>query len=570
MKMNRLLIPFFLLVAVLLSACASSTEASNNSPVAVPETTIQQDKVEAIPMAAPTEVPAAVPPLVLAVDERENERQQPEEPINVTSEPLSEAPAPGRIALPTASPLPMATDDAPSDSADNEFEDYGFNPFMDTIEDHFSTFALDVDTASYSIARNYINDGSLPPSEAIRVEEFVNYFEQGYTSPENIAFAIYADGAPSPFHNDGTTLLRIGVQGYRVPEFARKPATLTFLIDVSGSMEMDGRLELVKQTLNLLVDRLRSDDIVSIVVYTDTAWVILNPTAGDNRGTILDAIYSLTPMNSTNAEDGIRLAYQTAMQAYRQNTTNRVILCSDGVANVGNTNPDVILSEVRGYVEEGINLTAVGVGMGNFNDVLLEQLADNGDGNYAYVDTLEEARKVLVDDLVSTLEVIAYDAKVQVDFNPDVVARYRLLGYENRAVADQDFRNDSVDAGEIGAGHNVTAIYAVQFKPGGQGRIATVQLRWQDAKSREIHEINGNFNTWDLADRFEDTAPHYQLAVTVAQFAEILRGSPWVANLSLGQLYEFAAYVGKQIPGDTTVTEFANLVYRANQLWIQR
>ncbi|MFZ6026238.1 MAG: YfbK domain-containing protein [Chloroflexota bacterium] len=565
MNANRLSISLMLVITLLLSACASAATPSHeldnrgrdggtNRPAEIAEATRPvAENYTAYPTAAAVATEA---PLVMA----------PESPNNPVPLAEAEKSADQPRYLPSPSPLPTQAVGEPPTPAANEFDDYGVNPFVDTVEDHLSTFAIDVDTASYSVARNYINNGGLPPADAVRVEEFVNYFDQGYTPPENLAFALYADGAPSPFHNDGTILLRFGVQGYKIPEYARKPATLTFLIDVSGSMDMDNRLELVKQTLNLLVDRLRSDDVISIVAYSDTAWVVLEPVTGDSRGTILDAIYSLHPMNSTNAEAGIRLAYQTAMQAFRANTTNRVILCSDGVANVGNTDPEIILSEVRGYVGEGITLTSVGVGMGNFNDVLLEQLADNGDGNYAYVDTLDEARKVLVDDLVSTLEVIAYDAKIQVDFNPDVVARYRLLGYENRAVADSDFRNDSVDAGEIGAGHNVTAIYAVQLKQNAEGRIGTMQLRWQDAQSRQVQELNGNFNTWDLAARFEDTAARYQLAVTVAEFAEILRGSPWAASMSLGQFYAHAYAVYQKLPGDTAVVEFAELVYKASQI----
>jgi len=449
---------------------------------------------------------------------------------------------------------------------DNFFQDYGVNPYIDTLEDHYSTFALDVDTASYSVARRYLNDGNLPPAEAVRVEEFVNYFEQGYPIPPDVAFGIYADGAPSPFQYDGTYILRFGVQGYQVPEWQRQTAALTFVIDVSGSMDMENRLGLVKQSLQLLVDRLRADDTVAIVVYGSEARVVLYPTRGDDRATILSAIYSLHPEGSTNAEAGLRLGYQIAMQSYLPGATNRVILCSDGVANVGATGPDAILETIRGYVSEGIYLTTVGFGMGNFNDVLMEQLADNGDGSYAYVDSLDEAEKLFVEDLTSTLQVIALDAKVQVDFNPDIVARYRLIGYENRAVADQDFRNDAVDAGEIGAGHSATALYAVQFKPGAQGRIATVQLRWEDPRTHEVHEINGNFNTWDLAGSFEEAAPHYRLAVLVTQFAEVLRQSPWARGISMSQIFNMASQLVEFFPGDAEVQEFANLVYRASQI----
>lgn len=538
-KLLSLILAF--LAAILLGACATATPQGQMPQVIIATQIVTQEVIAREEISVPAERVAAATAA----------------PAQVYQPPVAVAPQP------TAAPAFPETIPTP---ATNEFQDYGVNPYVDSNYDHLSTFSLDVDTASYSVMRSYVNDGNLPPMDAVRVEEFVNYFNQDYPSPEGVVFGIYADGAPSPFTYDGSYILRVGVQGYRVPEYARKPVVLTFVIDVSGSMEMDGRLELVKQTLQLLVDRLRPDDSVAIVAYSTEARVVLYPVAGNDRNTILNAIYTLQPEASTNAEAGIRLGYQLAMQAYRSGATNRVILCSDGVANVGNTSSDVILSEVRGYVEEGINLTTIGVGMGNFNDVLLEQLADNGDGNYAYVDTLDEARKVMVDDLVSTLQVIAYDAKVQVDFNPEVVARYRLIGYENRAVADQDFRNDTVDAGEIGAGHNATALYAVQFYPNAQGRIATVQLRWQDAETREIREINGNFNTWDLAPSFESASPRYQLSVVVAQFAEVLRRSPYAAETALSLLAEHAHRLSGLLPEDADVAEFANLVSRAAQI----
>ncbi len=509
-----------------------------------------------------------------------------EEPVVVEAEPFVEveepvveyaAPQPtstGPIAqqpLPTALPtqaVPREGEVIPLPQSPDAmyFEDYGVNPFTDAYEDHLSTFALDVDTASYSVARRYINDGNVPPAEAIRVEEFVNYFDPGYPTPVDIAFGIYADGALSPFHYDGQYILRFGIQGYEVPEYARKPASLTFVIDVSGSMGQENRLGLVKQSLQMLVERLRPDDTVAIVVYGSEARVVLHPTRGEDRGPILGAIFRLSTEGSTNAEAGLRLGYQMAANAFRPNAINRVILCSDGVANVGQTGPDAILKTIRGYVEEGITLTSVGFGMGNFNDVLMEQLADNGNGNYAYIDNLDEAQKLFVEDLTSTLQVIALDAKVQVDFNPDVVAYYRLIGYENRDVADQDFRNDAVDAGEIGAGHSATALYAVTFRPNAEGRIATVQLRWENPDTHKVTEINGNFNTWDLAQSFEQADPHYQLAVVVAQYAELLRHSPWAAETSASQLVEHAYRLSSLLWDDTEVAEFASLVSRASQI----
>lgn len=519
---------------------------------------------------APTQ--AQPEPVVVAtqVVEKETSQEKPEATVP-QPQPAEQQPAqpPARpMPLPTASPAGTQAPAAPLLSqptpVDNTFVDYGVNSFTDTREDHLSTFAIDVDTAAYSVARRYVMDGNLPPYEAVRVEEFVNYFDAGYPTPPNVAFGLYADGAPSPW--DNTQILRFGIQGYQVAEAERKPAVLTFVIDVSGSMEMENRLGLVKQSLNLLVDRLRWSDSVAIVVYGSQAEVVLYPTSGDQRQVIQNAIAGLHSTGATNAEAGLRLGYQVAMQSFQPGAINRVILCSDGVANVGATGPNEILAKIRGYAEEGVTLTSIGVGMGNFNDVLMEQLADNGNGTYAYIDDLDEARRLFVDELTSTLQVIALDAKVQVDFNPDVVARYRLIGYENRDVADEDFRNDAVDAGEIGAGHSVTALYSVQLYPNANGRIATLQLRWQDPDNYAVQEINGNFNTWDLAPTFESTAPRYQLAVVAAQYAEVLRLSPYAAHTSIRQVLDHAVRLAGLIPEDRDVTEFVSLVSRASQI----
>lgn len=497
--------------------------------------------------------PAATP-TIIAQEPAQEQRQE-------ASNTDEEAPRP----LPTTAPI--IVEEAPVElPPDNEFQDYGVNPETDARYDHLSTFALDVDTASYSIARRYINDGMLPPFDAVRVEEFVNSFDQGYSAPRNATFTIYADGAPAPEgFDEGGYILRFGIKGYEVDDFERKPSILTFVIDASGSMDMENRLELVKRSLRLLVNRLDERDSVAIIVYGSNARTVLKPTRGDQSGIILDAIEQLQPEGATNAEAGLRLGYRHAMAAYRPDANNRIVLCSDGVANVGNTDAETILEFVHGYVEEGIYMTSLGFGMGNFNDTLLEQLADQGNGNYAYIDTIDEARELFVENLTSTLQVIAKDAKVQVDFNTDVVESYRLLGYENRAIADQDFRDESVDAGELGAGHTATALYMVQLKHSGQGRIATVQLRWQDPETSEVHEINGNFNTYDLTENFEQADAYYQLAVTVAEFAEILRESPYVRS-SIEDLTWRAEEIAYQLPEDFDAAEFADLVRQAARL----
>jgi len=448
------------------------------------------------------------------------------------------------------------------------FEDYGVNPSVDTEDDNLSTFALDVDTGSYTIMRNYLSEGNLPPQDSVRVEEYINYFDQGYPlPPAHQAFGITIDGAPSPFsETERYSMLRVGIQGYDVPDSERKDVSLTFVIDVSGSMDMDNRLGLVKRSLELLVERLRRGDQVGIVVYGTDARVVLDPTPGSDKGRILRAIHKLQPEGVTNAEAGLRLGYKMATRAYNPDGINRVILCSDGVANMGETEWDAILHEIRGYVEEGIMLTSIGFGMDNYNDVLMEQLADNGNGFYAYVDDMDEAERLFIDDLTGTLQTIALDAKVQVDFNPEVVARYRLVGYENRDVADEDFRDNTVDAGEVGAGHTVTALYEIKLYPQAFGQIATVYLRWEDPDTREVVELSKDFDTFQMSESFRRADPYFQWSVVVAEYAEILRDSYWAEESSLDAVYKEAQWISEYLPRDKAVSEFVELVRKARRL----
>ena len=438
-----------------------------------------------------------------------------------------------------------------STPTDMFFDDYGVNPSIDTDDDHLSTFALDVDTGSFTLARNYLRDGNLPPQNAVRTEEFINYFSQGYPFPsERETFGIYIDGGPTPFtETDKYHMLRVGIQGYDVPRSERKDLSLTFVIDVSGSMAEGNRLELVKESLNMLVDQLHSDDEVSIVAYSSNAWTILKPTSGSRKDKILDAIFGLYPRETTNAEAGLKLGYKHASFMFRSNAVNRVILLSDGVANVGHTGPGSIWESISRYAKEDITLTTVGVGMGNYNDVLLEQLADNGQGHYTYIDTLEEAERLFVRDLVSTLQVIALDTKIQVDFNPDVVARYRLVGFENRDIADEDFLNDDIDAAEIGAGHSATALYEIKLHPRARGQIATVFLRWEDPDSGAIRETSEQFFTDELSRSFESTDKHFQMDVLIAEFAEILRESYWARESSFSDVLDYAEHTAKILEG---------------------
>ena len=446
------------------------------------------------------------------------------------------------------------------------FKGYGVNPFIDTEDDNLSTFAMDVDTGSYTVARRYVHDGNIPDPDSIRVEEFVNFFDQGYARPEQEAFAIHVEGSPSPFGGANHWLMRVGLQGKSVFEEDRKDATLIFTIDVSGSMAREDRLELVKRSLRLLVDQLRDSDKVGIVVYGSSGSVLLEPTSGRDKDEILSAIDRLRSGGSTYVEQGLKLAYGMAVREVERDRITRVIVLSDGVGNVGNTGSDSILKQVEQNVAEGVTLTTVGFGMGNYNDVLMEQLANDGDGAYYYVDTLAEARRIFVEDLTGTIQTIAKDAKVQVEFNPEAVRSYRLLGYENRRVADQDFRNDEVDAGEIGAGHSVTALYEIKMHDGAEGEVATVYLRYEDPDSGEVTELRREFDREDLADGFEDAPPRFQMAAVVAEYAEVLRESYWAQESSLEDVANEARRVRDLLPQDANMAEFTDLVVRAHMI----
>jgi Ca-activated chloride channel family protein len=448
---------------------------------------------------------------------------------------------------------------------DTFFQNYGVNPRIDTQDEPLSTFGLDVDTGSYTIMRSYINQGSLPPQDSVRVEEYVNYFDQGYPyPPAGQAFGIDIDGGPTPFEeNQGYQLMRIGIQGYAVSPEERQDVSLTFVIDVSGSMNMDNRLGLVKRSLALLVKQLRPTDRVSIVIFGTDAEVVLDPTPGDHTQKITQAINRLQPGGVTNAEAGLMLGYQMADEAFIPGGINRVILCSDGGANLGETDAGSIWNEIEEYAGKQITLTTIGFGMDNYNDVLMEQLADKGNGFYAYVDDIQEARRIFIENLTSTLQVIALNAKVQVEFNPEVVSRYRLVGFENRAIANQDFRNDNVTGGQVGAGHSVTALYEIKLNPDAYGKIATVHLRWQNPDSLNPIETSQSFSTDHLASSFNRTDPHFQWSVAVAEYAEVLRNSYWAKNISLNSIQSEAQRVASCLSEDEDVSEFVNLVRQA-------
>lgn len=443
------------------------------------------------------------------------------------------------------------------------FENYGVNPFIDTEDDHFSTFAINVDTASYTVTRRYLTDGYLPPKDAVRVEEFVNYFKYYYEPPKEDTFAIYFEGAPSKFGLEGYKMLKIGLKAKEVSAKERKDAALVFVIDVSGSMGMENRLGLVKKALRLLLDQMREGDSVGIVVYGTNARVITKPLTIEYRDALLEAIDQLNPEGCTNAQEGLLFGFQMARQFYREGCTNRLILCSDGVANNGVTDAEGLLRKVKSYAGDGIDPSTLGFGMGNYNDVLMEKLADKGNGNYAYIDNMNEARRVFVENLTGTLQVVAKDVKIQVDFNPEVVKSYRLLGYENRNVADEKFRDDTVDGGEVGAGHSVTALYELKMHKSAQGRLATVYVRYKNPDSGAVSEVSNEISTTAVAKRFEEASENFRLAAAVAEFAEILRGSYWARGSNLDNVLALAKEIAPAFDNREDVAELVTLIEKA-------
>jgi Ca-activated chloride channel family protein len=516
--------PFLLLglVALVAGACSSTAPTSQPGPTQPPA--YQQ------PTTAPYRAPTAPP---------------------------YRAPTTAPTAAPTAAPYPGAT-----------FQNPGVNPSVDPARDNESTFGLDVDTASYTVARAYINGGNLPDPASVRVEEYVNFFDQGYAAPESDTFAIYSDGGPSPLLSEDEVLLRIGIKAHDVARRERPDAALTFVIDVSGSMARDGRLELVKHALALLVGKLRASDSVAIVVFGTDARVALRPTSAGDDSTILAVIESFQPGGSTNAEAGLRLGYEMARNHFREGGINRVVLASDGVANVGLTDAESILRQIRNDAQAGIQLVTVGVGFGNYNDTLLEQLADQGDGFYAYVDTIDEAERLFVEDLTGTLQSVALDARVQVEFDPGVVETYRLIGFENRAINDNQFRDPNVKAGAIGAGHSVTALYALRLSRGSsdRDRIATISLRWVDPDSNRASEVARDVQVSDLASSFRATAPEFQLDALVSATAERFRHSNFGKEYDLDDIVSVANDESTNLPHTGDVREFLDLLQAAARI----
>ncbi|MBZ4373075.1 von Willebrand factor type A domain-containing protein [Corallococcus interemptor] len=444
----------------------------------------------------------------------------------------------------------------------NVFETYKANAFTETAKDNLSTFAADVDTASYSMARRYLQQGQLPPTQAVRVEEFVNYFKYRYTPPEEGAFTVHLEGAPSPF-NARRQFVRVGVQGKVVSRSQRKPAHLVFLVDTSGSMASSDKLPLAIESIKVAVKNLNENDTVALVTYAGSTRDVLAPTPATDVKKIHAALDSLTAGGGTAMASGMELAYKHAVKKAAGGVVSRVVVLTDGDANIGNTSPKAMLASIEKYVAEGVTLTTVGFGMGNYHDSLMEQLADKGNGNSFYVDSMKEARKVFETQLTGTLEVIAKDVKFQVEFNPKAVSRYRLMGYENRDIADKDFRDDKVDAGEIGAGHTVTALYEVELTGDAPQELATVRIRAKAPNGTEAREQAFPLTRANLKPSMEAASSDFRFALAVAATADILRAAPAAEGWSLATTQKLAEGA---VAGDSDRTEFVRLIGQARAL----
>jgi len=459
------------------------------------------------------------------------------------------------------------------------------NPFKAVSENPLSTFSIDVDTAAYANMRRFINMGRLPPKDAVRIEELVNYFNYDYEPPRGeTPFSAHVAVAGCPWNPDHR-LARVGLKGWEMDRNRRPASNLVFLLDVSGSMNTQNKLPLLKEAMGLLVEQLGEKDSVAIAVYAGASGLVLPPTAGDNQQAILGALDRLQAGGSTNGGAGIELAYDLAVRNFIKGGVNRVILATDGDFNVGTTNRGDLTRIIEDKAKSGVFLTVLGFGMGNLKDATMENLADKGNGNYAYIDTIREAKKVLVDEIGSTMVTIAKDVKIQVEFNPAEVSAYRLIGYENRILAAEDFNDDTKDAGEIGAGHTVTALYELvpagveidlpnvdplkyqkttrHSRAAGGGELFTIKLRYKKQDGDKSKLLS--FPVTDPGTGFASATPDFKFAAAVASFGMILRDSPHKGHSDFPMVLELAEE-GRGRDHHGYRAEFIELVRKARSL----
>jgi Ca-activated chloride channel family protein len=545
------------MVAILLTACAQDASTVDTSA---------QTPRKAIPVQPPTQVSTQpVPAPVLESELMAEEKAASGAAVYDSAMPMTlgrVAKARRQEAYAEADFTAMSLHQIRAPSAPVDRENYAkieANAVKKVSEEPVSTFSIDVDTGAYAVVRRYLNNGSMPPSNAVRTEELINYFDYQYPNPvdKNAPFTVSTEVARSPW-NAQRHLVQIGLQGY-LPDHERPAANLVFLIDVSGSMDAPDKLPLLKNAFRLLTRQLGAEDKVSMVVYAGASGVVLEPTAGNHSADILAALDQLSAGGSTHGSAGIKLAYAKAKQGFIKDGINRVILATDGDFNVGTVNHEALIDLIEAKRDEGIALTTLGFGSGNYNDHLMEQLADHGDGNYAYIDGLGEAKKVLVEQLDATLETIARDVKIQIEWNPQQVAEYRLIGYENRLLNREDFNNDKVDAGDIGAGHRVTALYEITLagnqtqieplryqneigmdKPGLGGELAFVRLRYKQPEAKTSQLIEQPLLARQVRSSIDQASTSLRFAAAVAAWGELLRGGEKLSGFGYGDVLSLA------------------------------
>jgi Ca-activated chloride channel family protein len=556
-----------------LSATSRPEIAKRKPPAApveaIPEPTVEMEFTQQPVAPAPTTAPPALDKFVEEKPSRGGDLGAAGKNRNFALNPPAPPPAPMPMKRSYAAGAGETTEAEPPSRHRQDFNTATYdkveeNPFLPAATNPLSTFSIDVDTASYANVRRFINSGSLPPKDAVRIEEMINYFSYDYREPEaDKPFSIDLDSTSCPWE-PSHRLLRIGLKGREVANEKRPASNLVFLLDVSGSMMPAERLPLVKQAMRLLVDKLGENDRVAIVIYAGGSGLALKSTPGNEKEKILRALEELQAGGSTNGAEGIELAYRVAADNFVKGGVNRVILATDGDFNICVTNQGDLIRLIEQKAKTGVFLSVLGVGTDNLKDSTMQKLADKGNGNYAYLDSVDEARKVLVQQINGTLMTIAKDVKVQVEFNPARVASYRLIGYEKRLLRKEDFNNDKVDAGEIGAGHTVTALYeVVPAGPGasdpaasgppvdplkygtnttnpthGSGEMVTVKLRHKkpDGETSELTERSFT----DNGAKFENAAPDLKFAAAVAEFGMLLRDSQYKGKGSLGAVLEWA------------------------------
>ena len=502
---------------------------------------------------------------------------------------------PTKTAVSTTAPLVPAAHDAAEavEASDQEaivfntetYDRIDENPFLDVRQNPLSTFSIDVDTASYANVRRFLNAGSLPPKDAVRIEEMLNYFSYHYEPPaDDRPFSVHAEVAACPWQPKHR-LLRIALKGREIDLENRPASNLVFLVDVSGSMQSPDKLPLLKNALKLMIDKLGENDRMAMVAYAGSSGVVLPSTSGQFKETILASLDRLQAGGSTNGASGIQLAYQTSRQNLIDGGTNRVILATDGDFNVGITDQGALTRLIEDEAKSGVFLSVLGFGTGNLKDSTMEKLADRGNGNYAYIDTINEARKVLVEQLGGTLVTIAKDVKLQLEFNPRRVAKYRLIGYENRLLRNEDFNDDTKDAGEIGAGHTVTALYelvpageetgvpvvdelkyqrAVEpTEAAGSDELLTLKLRYKQPDGQESKLITAVVQDSDRA--YAQASEDFRFATAVAGFGMVLRDSQYRGDLTLGAVHELAS-ASRGTDESGYRAEFIGLVEQAEAL----